>query len=124
MCLVGEKICGYKAKKFINKIVMNKVMIMASVDFSAFPKENFTSFLNVAMIFIIIFFVVFLIFHDLGLINTGPNSRILHAKENIEELGSNTENRFVIILFASSILTFLSFLLSTLQLFPGRLYFS
>jgi hypothetical protein len=98
ICLVGEKIWGYKARKFIIRILKNKDIIIASVDFSVFPSENFTSFLNVAIIFPSVFFVLSLIFHILGVTNIGVTRTTSQAEDIKEELGSNTENRFVIIL--------------------------
>jgi len=48
---VGEKIWGYKAKKFIVKIIKNNIKIITSLPFSFLFKVNLTSFLNVKISF-------------------------------------------------------------------------
>jgi len=95
---VVENTWGYSAKKFINRIVMNDVMIISSVLFSVLFRVNLTSFLKFLMIFRTTRLVGFLISHDFFLMIKGRIINSNHAMENVEVLGSNTENRFVIIL--------------------------
>lgn len=100
-CEVTENTCGYSARKFISKIVKNDVMIISSVPFSVLFKVKLTSFLKFLMIIIVVWFIGFLIVHHFFLIVIGRIKSNSHAIENIEVLGSNTENRFVIILLFS-----------------------
>lgn len=84
--------------KFKDRIVINANIIKISLLFSVFPRENLTSFLKVFTINFFVFIKGYEIFHmgvdkisiAIGIIN--------HEVENKEVLGSNTENRFVIIL--------------------------
>jgi hypothetical protein len=101
---VTENTCGYKARKFISKIDRNAVIIISSVPFSLLFKVKLTSFLKFLRIARTVCLIGFLITHHFFLIIRGRMKIKVHAVEKIEELGSNTENKFVIIL--------LSFLLS------------
>jgi len=53
---VGEKIWGYKAKKFIKIMTVKVNMIIISLLFSFLFKVNLTSFLNVKIIFFFCFY--------------------------------------------------------------------
>jgi hypothetical protein len=77
---------------------MNAVMIISSVLFSFLFRVKLTSFLKFLRIDRITCLVGFLIIHNFFLIIKGKMKINVHAVEKIEELGSNTENRFVIIL--------------------------
>lgn len=62
---VGEKICGYKAKKFITKIMENTIIIIVSLPFSFLLSVNLTSFLKVETNFFVISSIGYLEFHIL-----------------------------------------------------------
>lgn len=62
---VGEKIWGYKARKFITKIMQKIIRIKSSLPFSFFPNVNLTSFLKVVISFFFIFMKLDCIFHIL-----------------------------------------------------------
>jgi len=97
-CDVGENTWGYNARKFISRIIKNASIIIVSLPFSFLFSVNLTSFLNVKIIFFVIFLIGLLIFHiELETIVTEIRTTT-HAIEKIEVLGSNTEKRFVIIL--------------------------
>jgi hypothetical protein len=95
---VGENTWGYKAKKFSIKIDVNAVIIKISVLFSFFPKENLTSLLNISMTFLLAKAIEFETFHIIILMKSGDKNKINQEDEKIEEEGSNTENKFIIIL--------------------------
>lgn len=94
---VAEKICGYRARKFSGKMVMNISIRMASVPFSFFPKVYETSFLNVTMIFLFTSSKVLTFFHILIENGKIAINTATHAMEKMEVEGSKVENRFVII---------------------------
>jgi hypothetical protein len=73
-------------------------MIISSVLFSVLLSVNLTSFSNLLMIPRIAFLLGFLLNHHFFLKARGKAKRINHDIDNVEDLGSNTENRFVIIL--------------------------
>jgi len=97
-CEVTENTCGYKARKFISRIMINDVMIINSVLFSVLFSVNLTSFLKFLINDEVTFLIGFLINHHFFLRTKGRTKISSHAMENGDELGSNTENRFVIIL--------------------------
>jgi len=74
-------------------------MIINSVLFSVLFNVNLTSFLKFPRIARIVWLVGFLTNHHFFLIIKGKTNSSIHAVENMEELGSNTENKFVIILY-------------------------
>ncbi len=94
---VGEKIWGYRAKKFMIRMETKAIMIINSVPFSVFPRENLTSFFKVATIFLKILFKGFFVFHIVTEIMEVDANITSHDILKIEELGSNTENKFLII---------------------------
>jgi hypothetical protein len=96
---VGEKICGYKAVKFIKIIVIKDSIIMFSVLFSVLLSENFTSFLNLVITVFVIFFILGEIFHMLVVTRIDERGIDSHDIFITDDLGSNIENKFVIILF-------------------------
>ena len=73
-------------------------MIMSSVLFSVLFSVNLTSFLKFLMIMEVICLVEFLVNHHFFLRIKGKMKNSSHAVENKDELGSKTENKFVIIL--------------------------
>jgi len=73
-------------------------MIISSVLFSVLFNVNLTSFLKFLIIAEIVWLVGFLTNHHFLLRAKGRMVNIIHDMENREVLGSNTENRFVIIL--------------------------
>jgi len=95
---VMENTCGYKALKLIKIIDENAIIINSSVLFSVLFNVNFTSVFIEFKISSITFFNGFLNFHSFLLNKAGIIIRIIHDNENRAVLGSNTENRFVIIL--------------------------
>jgi len=97
-CEVGEKTWGYKARKFITMISKNADMIINSTLFSVLFKVNLTSFLKVITIFFNNFVWDGLVFHNGKANIRGDRIRTSQDKEKREELGSNTENKLVIIL--------------------------
>lgn len=94
---VLENTWGYKAMKFIIKISIKTLMIIGCTLFSVLFKVNFVSFLKVSIIFLMFFVIGFLIFITLFLFIIGTISTINQFIENMADLGSNTENRLVII---------------------------
>jgi hypothetical protein len=103
---VGEKIWGYKAMKFKDRIRIKIIKIILSLPFSAFFSLNKISFLNVDRILFFIFIAVEEFFHKrVGCIIVNNNKEI-QDMFNIEVLGSKIENKFIIIL-----LTFVFFLI-------------
>jgi len=96
---VTEKFCWYSAKKLVNRMNKNKEMIIGSVLFSVLLRENLISFLNINVI------VDKNFFHWLDDSHSflGPKIRMNGSANQdvdiIDDLGSKTENRFVIILF-------------------------
>jgi len=73
-------------------------MTISSVLFSVLFNVNLTSFLKFLRVTRIVLLIGFLINHHFFLNIKGKTKSNNHAVESIEELGSNTENRFVIIL--------------------------
>ena len=98
-CDVIENTWGYKAKKFINKIDKKTVRIKLGTPFSEFFNVNFTSFINIETIFVKIFLDEFFNTHISFGINSTKINTIIQDKDIIEDLGSKTENKFVIILY-------------------------
>lgn len=96
---VAENTCGYSARKLANRINKNVTMIMVVTPNSPFFKVKVTSFLKIANAF-----WVFVLWGcpkiqvagttKLNIVNKMPQLREANVL-----LGSNTENRFVIILF-------------------------
>jgi len=79
------------------RIKKNNVRIRISTLFSVFLSENLTSFLNVCVRFFLILlneFCKYQVFVTVSGINI---KKIVHDKESVDVLGSNDENRFVII---------------------------
>ena len=100
-CEVGEKIWGYNAVKFIKIIVVKANLIIFSVLFSLLFSVKFTSLLKVFTVFIYSFLTVEDKFHIVKGTNRGIKRRMVHEREKIAELGSNTENKLFIILLCS-----------------------
>lgn len=96
---VTENTCGYNARKFISRIIKNDVIIINSVLFSFLFNVKLTSFLKFVRIARIVWFIGFPTSHHFFLIIKGKTRSSIHAIENTEVLGSNTENKFVIILY-------------------------
>ncbi len=97
-CEVGENTCGYKAKKFKVKIVRNAVIIKTFLPFSFLPKVKLTSFLKIDSNSFSRFICGEMFFHIPKGSKTGGINKTHQARERIELLGSNTENKLVIIL--------------------------
>lgn len=95
---VKEKFCGKRAIIFVIKMVEKIPKIITSVLFSVLFKVNLTSFFKVLVIKLKTFICVGLIHHKGGLIRRAVNRTTNQAKENKVELGSNVENRLLIIL--------------------------
>ena len=98
-CEVTENTCGYRAKKFISRIIRKDVMIINSVPFSVLFNVKLTSFLKFPITAEIALLSGFLLNHTFFLRINGKIKNSVHAMDNTEELGSNTENKFVIILW-------------------------
>jgi len=83
-------------------------MIINSVLFSVLFSVNLTSFLKFPIIARVVLLIGFLTNHHFFLMVKGKINNNTHAIESMEELGSNTENKFVIILyfFSSSLFFF------------------
>jgi hypothetical protein len=96
---VIENTCGYSARKFISRIARKAVMIINSVLFSFLFRVKLTSFLKFPMVDRIVFPIGFLTSHHFFLMINGRMKISIHVIENMEDLGSKTENRFVIILW-------------------------
>lgn len=97
-CEVGEKIWGYRAKKFIKRTAVNNSIIILSLLFSFLFNVNLTSFFIVLISFLIIFLQTGEILNKPVSTNTGASNKTAQDKERTEELGSKIENRFVIML--------------------------
>jgi hypothetical protein len=110
-CAVVEKICGYIAKKFIGKMVMNIRIKIIFVPFSEFGRVYDTSFLNVLMIFFFAVSSVDAIFHSLEDGTIATTAMINQALDTNDVDGSKVENKLVIIFtfFLSLRLFFLLF---------------
>jgi hypothetical protein len=100
-CAVAEKICGYRARKFKGKMVMNIKITNISVPFSGSPRVYFTSFLNVLIIFCRINDVVWLSFQIFVENGITAISMISQAIDIVDVEGSNVENKLVIIFIFS-----------------------
>ena len=97
-CDVGEKIWGYKARKFITRIEIKAKMMNDSLPFSVLLSVNFTSFLKINIDFFINFSTGEEIFQKIKGMIERDTTRIVQEVEKIDELGSKTENKFIIIL--------------------------
>jgi len=106
---VNEKICGYKAIKFIKIILTKIVIMMVSVPFSVFIKEKLTSFFRVFNTFCLIFVKLLFLFQIFLLVNKITKIKFIQDKEKIDVLGSKIENRLFTSLFFFVILLFLDF---------------
>jgi len=95
---VREKIWGYNARKFKIKIVIKIVEIKISVLGSVIRNLNFTSVLKMFTIFLSTLEVVDVKIHVFQVKMEGISSSISQFNEKIELLGSNMENRLLIIL--------------------------
>jgi len=78
-------------------IIMNTSIIMLVLPFSLLFSVNLTSFLRVLIILSFILFVTLDVFHIFVGMIVRAIIKINHLIDIIEDLGSNTENRFVII---------------------------
>jgi hypothetical protein len=99
MCEVKEKTWGKRAGAFMIKIVIIIRMIVISLLFSVFIIVNFTSFFSFTMIALIKILKGSSMWCSLLTNNKGKTMNRSHGDTLIEELGSNTEKRFIIICF-------------------------
>lgn len=104
---VGEKICGYIARKLRSKIVTNISIIIISVPFSDFLNVYFTSFMKFEMILFCKVPLVDLIFHIFVVIIVIDEIIISHDSDITDVEGSNVENKFVISLNVFFVTSFL-----------------
>jgi hypothetical protein len=95
---VTENTWGYKAVKFMSRMNKKINRIMFSLPFSLLFSVNFTSFLNVRIIFLKNLFLAGEIFHMVEGRRIIDVMMIVQDNDSMEVLGSNTENRLFTIL--------------------------
>jgi hypothetical protein len=98
-CEVGEKIWGYRARKFIRRSIRKASLIIPFLLFSLFFRVNETSLLRILKIFCFALLKVAEMFQIFVVVTRGVAKSNSQAIENKEELGSNMENKFIIMLW-------------------------